>query len=146
MAGRGSVNPRHAKAADSFGQDLATPGHGLWRFAHPHRGLPIRVIVLCLGQLGNVERGVAECDQLAPGSLMFEEPLIRRQRPVSLFFHVLRNEGVELFASGTILFVLEVPRQFASYYFHQVLWRFSLREPTRVIPQLKCIPQINMIA
>ena len=77
---------------------------------------------------------------------MFEEPLIPRQRPVSLFFHVLRNEGVELFAIGTILFVLEVPRQFASYYFHQVLWRFSLREPTRVIPQLKCIPQIIMIA
>jgi hypothetical protein len=48
-------------------------------------------------------------------------PLIPRQRPVSLFFHVLRNEGVELFASGTILFVLEVLRQFASYYFHQVL-------------------------
>lgn len=65
---------------------------------------------------------------------MFEERLISRQRPVSLFFHVLRNEGVELFAIGTILFVLEVPRQFASYYFDQVLWRFSLREPTRVIP------------
>jgi hypothetical protein len=69
-----------------------------------------------------------------------------RSSPVSLFFHVLRNEGVELFASGTILFVLEVPRQFASYYFHQVLWRFSLREPTRVNPRFKCIPQINMIA
>jgi hypothetical protein len=35
--------------------------------AVPHRGLPFRVIVLCLGQLGDVERGVAECDQLAPG-------------------------------------------------------------------------------
>ena len=49
MAGRGSVNPRHAKAADSFGQDLAKLGLGLWRFAHLRRGLPIRVIVLCLG-------------------------------------------------------------------------------------------------
>lgn len=45
-----------------------------------HGGLPFFGIVFCLRQLGDVERGVAEGDQLAPAGQVdwIEKPLIPR--------------------------------------------------------------------
>ena len=138
------VSNRILERAGSEGDDRsASACHDACRYIS---GRPAYIAAIRLASIAIFGSSLGKCFRRRALKLLLRLHFDLSKRPVSLFFHVLRNEGVELFASGTILFVLEVPRQFASYNFHQVLWRFSLREPTCVIPQLKCIPQINMIA
>ena len=77
-----------------------------------HRGLPFFGIVFGLGELGDVERGVAQRDQLATAG-QFDwvgNDWSEDTNGASLLFHVLRNKGVELFAGSTVLLILIVPR------------------------------------
>lgn len=65
----------------------ADPGEHRWpvtfRDQHQrlHRGLPFVDVVFCLGQFGDVERGVAQREQLAPAGQpdWIEKLLIPRQ-------------------------------------------------------------------